>query len=71
MSTPQSWSEAARAAGFPGTRVEPDGLHGEIARLRAPAAELERLLRDGERLAQALRALGFSYVAVDLEEDAG
>jgi hypothetical protein len=67
MSGPQQWREAAEAAGFAAVRVEADGLNAEIARLVAPAAEIPRLLREGSALAGALRALGFSYVAVELE----
>jgi PP-loop superfamily ATP-utilizing enzyme len=69
MSDPAAWRNAAEAAGFPRVRVAPDGLKGEIARLSAPPGEMERLLREGRPLAEALRALGFAYVAVELEDE--
>lgn len=69
MSDSSAWQRAAAAAGFPTVRVERDGLRGEIARLIAPDDAIERLLADGVELSEALRGLGFSYVAVELGEE--
>jgi hypothetical protein len=56
------------ARGFPGAAVAADGPHGEIATVRLPeGAHRDRLLRDADPgLIDALRALGFHYVALDL-----
>ncbi len=43
--------------------------HGEIARIEVPPTDLPRFFADGrnERIAQALKALGFRYVTLDLQ----
>ena len=40
--------------------------HGAIARIEVDPAEIERVLRHRDRLQDALRALGWTFVAVDL-----
>ncbi|HWV56049.1 MAG TPA: hypothetical protein VNZ57_01135 [Longimicrobiales bacterium] len=47
--------------GIAGARVVPLGAYGEIAAIRAPAADPADLAR----LAPEIRALGFRYVALD------
>lgn len=48
--------------------VEVEGHQGEIAALRVAGSAWERLVgEEGERLTEALRALGFRYVALDLD----
>lgn len=50
-------------------RVGAAGHQGEIAALSGPADEFERLLgEEASTLAAELRALGFRYVALDLED---
>lgn len=58
--------EAVRAQGFHQFRVR---HHGEMARLEIAKDEMGRLWEEGrsEAIARSLRALGFSYVTVDLE----
>jgi len=43
--------------------------HGDVARIEVAAADLERLTQEPDRTlaSQALRALGFAYVTVDLQ----
>src|SRR2546422_905828 len=55
-----------RALGFRELRVR---HHGEVARVEVPLAELARLIAPGvrERVVEGLKALGFRYVALDLE----
>lgn len=56
--------------GITGGRVTAEGQESEIAALRVPAACHEWLLGpQGRRLAERIRALGFRYVALDLEPD--
>jgi PP-loop superfamily ATP-utilizing enzyme len=61
---------AARALAEHGVRdaaVEVEGHEREIAALRVPAADWERLLgSEGVALADAVKAAGFRYVALDL-----
>ena len=48
--------------------VTVEGHEAEIAAIRAPAGAWERLLGgEGAELAAEVKALGFRYVAVDLE----
>jgi hypothetical protein len=56
------------ARGLPDASVAAEGPRGEIAAVRlAGGTECDRLLRDGDAgLSDALRALGFHYVALDL-----
>ncbi len=59
-----------RDLGLRDVRVDAAGHQGEIAALSAPAGELERLLgEEAPALAADLRALGFRYVALDLEDE--
>lgn len=63
--------EAARRLlaerGPAGARVEAAGDGGDIAAIRVDDESLDALLGDeGARLSEALRALGFRHVAVDL-----
>jgi len=53
-----------REAGFPAVRVR---HHGDVARIEVPPAERDRLLAAADRIAPALKALGFVWVAMDLE----
>jgi hypothetical protein len=61
---------AVRALAEHGVRdaaVEVEGHEREIAALRVPAADWEGLLGpDGVALADAVKAAGFRYVALDL-----
>jgi uncharacterized protein len=56
--------EILRAAGLRGFRVR---HHGTIARLEVPVEELPRVVAMGADLAVKIRALGYLYVALDLE----
>jgi uncharacterized protein len=55
-----------RGAGFEQVRVR---HHGAIARIELPPADLPRMFEGGRaaRVAQRVKALGFRYVALDLE----
>jgi pyridinium-3,5-biscarboxylic acid mononucleotide sulfurtransferase len=55
--------EALRSLGFVEFRVRD---HGDLARVEVPEAELERAATLHEEIAAALRALGFTYVTLDL-----
>ena len=58
---------ALAEAGFPGAAVDVEGHQREIAAVRVPAAAWERALgADGARAADAVKAAGFRYVALDL-----
>lgn len=50
--------------GYPQFRVR---SHGDLARIEVPEAELARLLAERKAITAALRALGFTYVTMDLE----
>jgi len=53
--------------GVHGAVVEVEGHEREIAALRVPEAAWERMMGpDGVRLADAVKAAGFRYVALDL-----
>jgi PP-loop superfamily ATP-utilizing enzyme len=53
--------------GVYGASVEVEGHEAEIAAVRVPSAAWERMLGpDGARIAQAVKAAGFRYVALDL-----
>jgi uncharacterized protein len=58
--------KAVRALGLKNFRVR---FHGEVARLEVSAEEMPRLLEEGFRhqLDAAIKAQGFTFVAVDLE----
>lgn len=58
--------EALRAEGFRELRVR---FHGEIARIELGGGEWNRMADDSRRarVTEALRTLGFRYVALDLE----
>jgi len=55
-----------RAQGFGALRVRD---HGEIARIEVPAEDIERLAAEPlrSRVAEELRALGYRWVALDLQ----
>ena len=54
-------------AGIDGALVSVEGPEREIAAIRVPAGDWDRLVgEDGVRLAERVRALGFRYVALDL-----
>jgi hypothetical protein len=57
--------------GVYGASVEVEGHEREIAALRVPGAAWARMLGpDGVRLADAVKAAGFRYVALDLDDGA-
>ena len=58
--------QVLRARGFRELRVR---FHDQVARLEVPVHEMPRLLEPGvrEEIVRELRALGFSYVALDLQ----
>ena len=63
---------ALKDAGVYGASVEVEGHEREIAALRVPEAAWARMLGpDGVRLADAVKAAGFRYVALDLDDDEG
>jgi pyridinium-3,5-biscarboxylic acid mononucleotide sulfurtransferase len=53
-----------REAGFPVVRVR---HHGPVARIEVPPADRARLLEGADRIAPALKELGYVWVACDLE----
>ncbi len=55
---------ALREAGFRAVRVR---HHGDVARIEVPAEERENLLAEADRVTAALKALGYVWVAMDLE----
>ena len=58
--------------GLCGAEVEVEGHEREIAALRVPEAAWARMMGpDGVRLADAVKAAGFRYVALDLAGPAG
>ncbi|HWK89815.1 MAG TPA: hypothetical protein VNP72_07460 [Longimicrobium sp.] len=72
MSAPDPRLDAAARAlaeqGIAGAAVEVEGHEREIAAVRVPPDEWERMLGpDGQRIASAVRAAGFRYVALDLD----
>ncbi len=56
--------EILHAAGFGYVRVR---VHGEIARIEVPPTQILELARQREEVVPKLKALGFAYVALDLE----
>lgn len=42
--------------------------HGEIARIEARARDFGKILEAGEKISEALRALGFKFICLDIEE---
>jgi uncharacterized protein len=55
--------QALRALGFAQLRVR---HHDDVARIEVPVADFERVLAQRERIDEALRAVGYRYVALDL-----
>lgn len=55
---------AVREAGFPNLRVR---HHGDVARIEVPPEDRARLLEAADRVIPALKALGYVWVALDLE----
>lgn len=56
--------------GVAGAEVSVEGHEDEIAAVRVPDGEWERLLGDeGARIAAAVKHVGFRYVALDLAID--
>jgi uncharacterized protein len=53
-----------REQGFRDVRVR---HHGNVARIEVPQAEMPRLLASAARAVEALRALGYAYVTLDLQ----
>lgn len=70
MSVAERISAAERAlaeAGVHGASVDAEGHEREIAAVRVPAADWERMMGpEGATIAQAVKAAGFRYVALDL-----
>lgn len=70
MSTDDRIATAKRALadlGLFGATVEVEGHQREIAAIRVPAGEWERMMGpDGASVADAVKAAGFRYVALDL-----
>jgi len=63
---------ALEDAGVYGASVEVEGHEREIAALRVPGAGWARMMGpDGVRIAGAVKAAGFRYVALDLDDDEG
>ncbi|MEI6210056.1 MAG: ATP-dependent sacrificial sulfur transferase LarE [bacterium] len=56
--------QVLQAAGFNGFRVR---HHGPVARIEVPPAEIPRLAAMGPALAAKIRAVGYTYVALDLD----
>jgi PP-loop superfamily ATP-utilizing enzyme len=57
--------------GVGGAEVSIEGHEREIAAVRVPGGEWERLLGDeGARIAAAVKQVGFRFVALDLEIEA-
>jgi len=56
--------QALHAAGFTGCRVR---HHGAIARIEVPPADIPRLAGMASAIAAAIRATGYTYVALDLD----
>lgn len=56
--------------GIHGADVSVEGHEREMAAVRVPAAAWERMMGDeGARIAAAVKAAGFRYVALDLAAD--
>jgi PP-loop superfamily ATP-utilizing enzyme len=54
-------------AGVFGAEIDVEGHEREMAAIRVPAAEWERVAGDeGTRIAAAVKSAGFRYVALDL-----
>lgn len=53
-----------KTLGFPVVRVR---LHGDIARIEVPAAQLGALTAVYEQVTERMKALGFVYITLDLE----
>lgn len=62
-----SAERALADAGVYGASVDVEGHEREIAAVRVPPAEWERMMGpEGPAFAQAVKATGFRYVALDL-----
>lgn len=60
------------AHGVYGAEVSVEGHEREIAALRVPDGAWERMMGDdGAAIAAEVKALGFRYVALDLDVDGG
>lgn len=55
---------AVKALGFAQVRVR---HHGDVARIEVEPGDIERLLAQRERVVQAVRAAGYTFVSADLE----
>jgi len=63
---------ALEEAGVHGASVGVEGHEREIAAIRVSGAAWERMMGpDGVRIAGAVKAAGFRYVALDLDDDEG
>ena len=56
--------QVLRDAGFSGFRVR---HHGAVARIEVPPADIVRLAAMGPAIAARIRAVGYTYVALDLD----
>lgn len=53
--------------GIPAATVDVEGHEREVAAIRVPAGDWERLVGDeGVRIAERVKSAGFRYVAIDL-----
>jgi len=72
VSGDQRIASAERAladAGVYGASVDVEGHEREIAAVRVPPSEWERMMGpEGVSIAQAVKAAGFRYVALDLAQ---
>jgi pyridinium-3,5-biscarboxylic acid mononucleotide sulfurtransferase len=64
LSAVDTAESALRALGFAQLRVR---HHGEVARLEVELSDLDRVLARRSEVLEAVRAAGFTYVALDLE----
>src|SRR5213080_3505455 len=55
---------ALKSLGFGQVRVR---HHGDVARIEVDAAEIQRLVAERERIAEAVREAGYKFVSADLE----
>ncbi len=53
-----------KALGFVQVRVR---HHGDVARIEVEGADIGRLITDRERVVEAVRSAGYTFVSADLE----
>lgn len=64
LKTVEAGESCLKQAGFSQYRLR---VHGDIARIEVPTAELQRALEKRMELTQALKNLGFRHITLDLE----